>query len=83
MDRIRAGTVSATEPAPPSLSLPQGFLPRGQEAHGTIFTPFMFHMLLEEVRNVIVAAGLTPSQDSTEQLAEAIGAPRRISVLRS
>jgi len=76
MDRIRAETVSATEPAPPSLSLPQGF-PVAQGSGGgagTIFTPFMFHMLLEEVRNVIVAAGLTPSQDSTEQLAEAIGA---------
>ncbi|VUX47844.1 hypothetical protein DF3PA_80004 [Candidatus Defluviicoccus seviourii] len=75
MDRIRAETVSATQPTAPSPSLPQGY-PVAQGAAGsagTIFTPFMFSMLVEEIRNVILAAGLTPSLDSTEQLSQAIG----------
>ncbi len=74
MDRIRAETVAAEAPAPPSLSLPQGF-PAALGAAGgagTIFTPYMFSMLVEEMRNVLLAADITPDIAQTNQLASAI-----------
>ena len=76
MDRIRAETVSAESPTPPSPSLPQGYpVAQGSAGSpGTIFTPYMFSMLVEEIRNVIVAAGITPDLEATSQLTQAIQA---------
>lgn len=76
MDRIRAEIVSAEPPAPPLLSLPQGYpVAQGTAGSaGTIFTPYMYVMLAEEIRNVIVAAGITPDLGSMSQLAQAVQA---------
>lgn len=76
MDRIHATVVSSTAPAPPATSLPQGYpqdrVDGGQD--GTIFAAWYLHMLIEEIRNVIVDAGLAPIFSSTGQLSQAISA---------
>jgi hypothetical protein len=73
-DRIRAAGVSATPPAAPAVSLPQGY-PTDEVSGttpGTIITAWWLHMLTEEIRNCIVAGGVTPSVEATNQLAQAV-----------
>jgi len=74
MDRVYQSSVSGTPPAAPSVPL-LGYPRAGDPISGTKATrpgPWWFHMMTEELRNVIVAAGLTPDSGNLGQLAEAI-----------
>lgn len=66
MDRIYHPTSSGSPPAVDSHATP------GFPANATIFTPWMAHQIIEELRGVVVAAGITPNKASTTQLLEAL-----------
>jgi hypothetical protein len=64
---------SATPPAAPgtpSNGYPQSAVPGVNEA--TVPGPFWFYKIGEEIRNAIIAAGLTPDDDVLTQLSAAI-----------
>lgn len=76
MDREFASGASGsppTHPASPSLGYPTS----GNPGSGTPATkpgPWWYHMINEEIRNVLVAAGITPDGANTTQLVAAIQA---------
>jgi hypothetical protein len=74
MDRAFASGASGSPPtAPASPSV--GYATAGNPGTGTPATkpgPWWYHMITEEQRAVVVAAGITPDQTSTTQLRDAI-----------
>lgn len=70
MDRIHHPSAIATPPSVDGHATPgyptEGNPVGGQEA--TIFTAWTGHALIEEIRNVIVAAGMTPDKADLTQL---------------
>lgn len=81
MDRIHHPSAIATPPTVDAHATP-GYPTEGDPIGGieaTIFTAWTGHALIEEIRNVIVAAGITPDKSDLTQLAAALGlfaAPR-------
>lgn len=74
MDRVFTSGASATPPSPPA-SPSSGYATAGNPGVPTAPTepgPWWFHMMTEEVRAVIVAAGLTPNHEDVTQLSQAI-----------
>jgi hypothetical protein len=76
MDRIHHPTVAGSAPAPdahPTSGFPTAGNPlSGQPA--TVLTAWTVHMLIEELRGVVVAGGLVPDKTSTVQLLAALRA---------
>jgi hypothetical protein len=76
MDRAFSSGSSASPPtAPASPSI--GYATAGNPGTGTPATkpgPWWYHMMTEEIRGVLVAAGLTPSQSDVTQLLQALRA---------
>lgn len=74
MDRAFASGASGTPPtAPASPSI--GYPTNGNAGTGTPATKpgeYWYHMITEEMRAVIAAAGLTPSQSNLTQLLQAL-----------
>lgn len=74
MDRVfESGAVGSPPSAPASPST--GYTTAGNPSTATPATkpgPYWFHQITEELRAVIVGAGLTPSHTNLEQLKEAI-----------
>lgn len=74
MDRAFASGSSASPPsAPGSPSI--GYPTAGNPGGGTPATkpgPYWYHMITEELRGIIAAAGLTPSQSDITQLLQAL-----------
>lgn len=74
MDRAFASGASGTPPtAPASPSI--GYPTKGNAGTGTPATKpgeYWYHMITEEMRAVITAAGLTPSQSDLTQLLQAL-----------
>ena len=74
MDRAFASGASGTPPtAPASPSI--GYPTKGNAGTGTPATKpgeYWYHMITEEMRAVIAAAGLTPSQSDLTQLLKAL-----------
>lgn len=76
MDRVFNSGAAASAPTPPA-SPSTGYATAGNPGTGTPPTepgPWWFHMITEELRAVIVAAGLTPDHEDLTQLAAAISA---------
>lgn len=76
MDRVYSSGAAGTAPTPPA-SPSTGYATAGNPGTGTPPTkpgPWWFHMITEELRAVIVAAGLTPAHTSVTQLRDAISA---------
>lgn len=74
MDRVfesGAAGLAPAAPASPSTGFPTGGNPSGG-VPATKPGPYWFHMVTEELRAVIVAAGLTPDHLALNQLASAI-----------
>lgn len=74
MDRAFASGAAGSAPAAPA-SPSIGFPTAGNPATSTPATkpgPYWYHMITEELRAVIVAAGLTPDHTELDQLATAI-----------
>jgi len=74
MDRIHHPTAIATPPAVDAHATP-GYPTEGNplgSVPATIMTAYLGHSLIEEIRNVIVAAGLTPDKAALTQLRDAI-----------
>lgn len=71
MDRHWDANGAASAPATPSNSLGSNVYPQGGAAPSQP-GPFWFHQVTEEIRGVIVAAGITPSRGDLTQLADAI-----------
>lgn len=71
MDRLWEANSSTTPPTKPA-TLETGYPTDAGDA--TIPGAWWFYQQTEEIRNAIVAAGITPSGDSVTQLAQAIGA---------
>lgn len=74
MDSIYSSSVSATPPAAPVVPL-IGFPRAGNALAGEKATrpgPYWFHMITQEQRNVVLAAGLTPDFADLTQLAKAV-----------
>lgn len=74
MDRVYtsgAAATAPTAPASPSTGYPTGGSP-GSGTPPTKPGPWWFHMMTEEMRAVIVAAGLTPDHEDLTQLSTAI-----------
>lgn len=74
MDSVYGSNVSGTAPAAPAVPL-VGFPRAGNSLTGEKATrpgPYWFHMITQEQRNVIVAAGLTPDAADLTQLVQAI-----------
>lgn len=82
MDRVfEAGAAAGAPSAPASPST--GYPTSGDPGNGIPATtpgPWWFHMITEELRAVIVAAGMTPDHESLDQLAEAVGSLGGVSV---
>lgn len=80
MDRAFSSGASASAPtAPASPSI--GYATAGNPGTGTPATkpgPYWYHMMTEEQRAVIVAAGLTPDQNNLTQLSDAIAVAVRL-----
>ncbi|MDO9235957.1 MAG: hypothetical protein Q7U28_07995 [Aquabacterium sp.] len=76
MDRAFSSGSSASPPtAPASPSI--GYATAGNPGAGTPATKpgaYWYHMMTEEIRGVLVAAGLTPSQSDVTQLLQALRA---------
>lgn len=76
MDRAFSSGASGTPPsAPGSPSI--GYATSGNPSTGTPATkpgPYWYHMVTEEIRGVLVAAGLTPSQADVTQLLQSLRA---------
>lgn len=76
MDRAFSSGSSASPPAAPG-SPSIGYPTSGNSGTGTPATkpgPYWYHMITEEIRGVLVAAGLTPSQGDVTQLLQALRA---------
>lgn len=76
MDRAFLSGASATPPTAP-VSPSVGYTQPGNPGGGVPATkpgPWWYHMITEELRAVIVAAGLTPNQVDTSQLLQALPA---------
>ena len=76
MDRAYKSGAATTEPST-SEATSAGFPSEGDVASGVAATvpgPYWFHMLTEEQRNVILAAGITPDTGTLTQLYDAIAA---------
>lgn len=74
MDRAFESAALVTPPTPPaspSLGYPTNGNP-GTGTPATIPGDWWYHMLTEELRNVIVAAGLTPDRTAVNQLLQAL-----------
>lgn len=74
MDRIWKSGASGTPPVAPAVPS-VGFPTQGNPVAGVPATTpgaYWFHMVTEEIRNVILSAGLVPDPSSLGQLAEAI-----------
>lgn len=67
-----ASVVPPVKPAAPSFGYPTAAVPGVTPA--TVPGPFWFYKLGEELRNIITAAGITPSDDSLIQLISALDA---------
>jgi hypothetical protein len=76
MDRYNRGAGSASAPSAPAAA-DNPYFTEGNPTLGVPATqpgPWWFHMITEELRAVIVAAGLTPDHEDLDQLSEAIQA---------
>lgn len=76
MDRVFESSADASPPSPPS-SPSTGYARAGNPQTATPATkpgPWWYHMITEELRGVVVAAGLTPSHTNVGQLLAAIQA---------
>jgi hypothetical protein len=74
MDRAFASGASGSPPTAP-VSPSVGYATAGNPGPGTPATkpgPWWYHMITEEQRAVVVAAGITPDQTNTTQLRDAI-----------
>lgn len=74
MDRVYQSNAVETPPEPvtSSGSYPTaGSKVTGQSA--TVPGPYWFYAVTEEIRNAIIAAGITPNQNEVDQLAKALG----------
>jgi hypothetical protein len=74
MDRAFNSFISATPPAPPAVPL-IGYPTSGNPTEGIPATrpgPYWFHMMTEELRNVILSAGMVPDATNLSQLALAL-----------
>lgn len=74
MDRVFDSGASATPPSPPA-SPSTGYATAGNPATSTPATKpgkYWYHMVTEELRKVIVDAGLTPDHTNVNQLSQAI-----------
>ena len=65
-----ASATPPSKPASPSAGYPQAAVPGVNEA--TTPGPFWFYKIGEELRGVLTAAGLTPSDDDITQLLTAM-----------
>lgn len=75
MDRIWKSGASGTPPVAPAVPS-VGYPTQGNPVAGVPATTpgaWWFHMITEELRNVIIEAGLEPAAGDVGQLAEAIG----------
>jgi hypothetical protein len=66
MDRIHHPSGAASAPSVDAHGTP------GFPGNSTIFTPWMAHQLIEELRNIVLAAGLTPDKSSVTQVRDAL-----------
>ena len=76
MDRVFEKGAIASPPSPPATPS-SGYPTAGDPATGQMPTqpgPYWFHQITEEMRNAIVAAGLTPDHTQLTQLRDAINA---------
>lgn len=76
MDRAYASGAAGSAPTPPA-SPSIGYPTSGNPATATPATKpgeWWYHMITEEIRAVIVAAGLTPDHEDLDQLSQAIAA---------
>ncbi len=76
MDRVFDKGAAASPPAPPATPS-SGYPTAGDPATGQMPTqpgPYWFHQITEELRNAIVAGGLTPDHTKLTQLRDAINA---------
>lgn len=76
MDRVFTSGAAGSPPSAPS-SPSTGYAAPGNPGTGTAATkpgPWWFHMITEELRKVIVDAGLTPDHTNVAQLSAAISA---------
>ena len=76
MDRVFESGASGTAPSAPS-SPSTGYATAGNPTTGTPATkpgPYWFHQITEELRAIIVAAGLTPSASTLNQVLQALPA---------
>ncbi len=74
--RIDSATAVASAPTPPDAGT-EKFFTNGNPGGGvpaTILDDWWFNMMQEEVRNVVVDAGITPDKDDNTQLLAAIDA---------
>ena len=76
MDRFNTSAGAAAVPATPAAPVNKYFTSGNPSLAipATVPGPWWFHMISEELRNVIVAAGLTPDHANTNQLSQAIAA---------
>ena len=74
MDRVYQANAIET---PPSTTASSGSYPTaGNKASGQLATvpgPYWFYSITEEIRNALIAAGVTPDAAKVNQLAEALG----------
>lgn len=68
MDRIYHPTAGASPPSVDSHGTP------GYPNNGTVFTPWVGHQIIEELRGLVVAGGLTPDKSSVVQVLAALRA---------
>lgn len=76
MDRVYSSGAVASPPAAP-LSPSSGYPTSGNPlaaVPATVPGPYWFHQITEEIRNVLVAAGITPDHEDLSQLAAAVQA---------
>lgn len=76
MDSVFLSSVSGTPPAAPAVPL-VGFPRAGNAMTGEKATrpgPYWYHMITQELRNLVVAAGLTPDAGSLNQVLLALQA---------
>jgi hypothetical protein len=76
MDRVYTSGASATPPSAPG-SPSSGYPTAGNPSLGVQATrpgAWWYYMITEEIRNVLVAAGITPDHEDLTQLSDAIAA---------
>jgi hypothetical protein len=74
MDRVYESGASVTPPSPPA-SPSSGYPASGNPQTATLATkpgPWWYHMITEELRAIIAAAGIPPDHTQTNQLSQAI-----------